>query len=93
MKLPRPLILQSRIENVVIGILFVGIGIYGLLDREGGARRGARFHQRLERRLPWLYWPRPKGSAGSEPLWRVLAPLIAMFLIAGGVVLIFLPPN
>jgi hypothetical protein len=91
--MPYPaIILQSRVVNVLMGIYFIGLGVYTFLRREHGAKVGARFHERVERRLPWLYWPLPKGLASSPSLWRVLTPAMSIFFIIAGVLSIFVLP-
>jgi hypothetical protein len=77
-----------------IGVVEIGIGFYTLVRYKQVAASGSRFHQRGAKRLPWLYWvPGSKDAAGSERLWRVLAPGIGVFLIALGIFFLLDPAN
>jgi hypothetical protein len=82
-------VVSSREMKFLIGFLLLGGGIITLVRREQAAASGARFNQRMAKVFPPWGWGNPNVS---EDAWRYMAPAIAIFMIAGGVlILIFVP--
>jgi hypothetical protein len=65
----------------LIGAGYVAFRLFALVRRDAFARWGARFHQRIAARVPWLY---PRGWGTRESEWRILMIPIGLTIIVVG---------
>lgn len=73
---------------IVIGLAYVGAGLFTAIRYRRSARAGARFHQRMARVLPWLYkWP-PGNLFVSEAVWRPMSVVVGLFVAFIGVLIL-----
>jgi hypothetical protein len=91
------LLLSDLLKDDLLGLrlfalVLIGVGVYSLVRRDAAAKAGARAHRWQAKWFPWMYWiPGSKKLFASEAFWRVLAPLMAVFLIGGGILALFFP--
>jgi hypothetical protein len=68
--------------------LFLVLGLLVLVFHGAAGRAGARFQRGAAKDFPWLYrWPLGRAFL-SEQVWAVLAVLIGVMLIVGGVAIL-----
>jgi hypothetical protein len=75
--------------NFVVGVPLIGWGIFMLFRREQFAVSASRFHQRIAKVLPLWGWGNPNLSLDFN---RVMLPVVAVAMIIGGAVALFLIP-